>query len=473
MNLKGIKEKIQKEGIISVDLKFVDLNGELRKVTVSSTEFNEKIVRDGIGFDGSSVTGFRKVSAGDLVLIPNLDSFYYEPFSKTKVASFLCDIKEADTREQFKDDPSYVTQKAVKYLKDTGIADIALFAPEYEFYLFSDVNFSVSDNYAHFFVDSEEGYWNSESIGESDYLPIDKDKGYHRALPFDRYFEVRESIIGYMKLMGIEFKYHHHEVGGPSQHEIEVPLTEIFKAAKDCVLIKYIVKNVAAENGLFATFMPKPLPNDSGSGLHCHIQLKKNGKNIFYNKNGYGNLSKIGLNFIGGILHHCEALCAFTNPSVNSFKRLVPGFEAPTNLFFSVGNRSAAIRIPKYSNSEEQLRFEFRTPDATCNPFFAFSAILMAGIDGVKNKIDPTRHGFGPFDMNIFDLSEKERKKIKSIPQSFEEALYKLEKDYKFLTDGGVFSENLIDAWITTKTKEIRAFKKSIDPLEYKLYFNC
>lgn len=473
MNLKNIKEKIKKEGIISVDLKFVDLNGELRKVTLSSAEFNENTVKEGIGFDGSSVTGFRKVSAGDLVLIPNLDSFYYEPFSKTKVASFLCDIKEADTRIQFKDDPKYVAEKAASFLKKTGIADTALFAPEYEFYLFSDVNFSVSDNYAHYFVDSEEGYWNTESIGESDYLPIDKDKGYHRALPLDRYFEVRESIVAHMKLLGMEFKYHHHEVGAPSQHEIEVPLTEMFKAAEDCVLIKYIVKNVAAENGLFATFMPKPLPNDSGSGLHCHIQLRKNNKNIFYSKTGYGNLSKEALYFIGGILYHCPALCAFTNPSVNSFKRLVPGFEAPTNLFFSIGNRSAAIRIPKYSISEGQLRFEFRTPDATCNPFFAFPAVIMAGIDGIRKKIDPTENGFGPFDMNIFDLPEKELKKIKSIPKNFEEALIALEKDFGFLLEGEVFSENLIDAWITTKSKEISAFRKSIDPLEYKFYFNC
>ncbi len=473
MNLRNIKEKIEKEGIISIDLKFVDLNGELRKATVSSAQFNEEIMKSGIGFDGSSVTGFRKVSAGDLVLIPNLDSFYYEPFSKTKVASFICDIKEADTRAQFKDDPKYVAEKAVKYLKNTRIADTVLFAPEYEFYLFSDVNFSLGENYAHFFVDSEEGYWNTEATRERGYLPIEKDKGYHRALPLDRYFEVRESIISYMKLMGIEFKYHHHEVGGPSQHEIEVPLTEMFKAAQDCVFIKYIVKNVAAKNGLFATFMPKPLPNDAGSGLHCHIQLKKNGENIFYGKGGYGNLSQIGLNFIGGILHHCPALSAFTNPSVNSFKRLVPGFEAPTNLFFSIGNRSAAIRIPKYSISEEELRFEFRTPDATCNPFFAFPAILMAGIDGVKKEIDPAKNGFGPFDMNIFDLSEKELKKIKSIPHNFEEALKALEKDNEFLFEGGVFSESLIDAWITTKSKEIKAFRKSIDPLEYKLYFDC
>lgn len=473
MNFKNLKEKIKKEDIVSVDLKFIDLNGELRKVTISSEEFNENIIKYGIGFDGSSVTGFRKVSAGDLVLIPNLDSFYYEPFSKTKVGSFLCDIKEADTRAQFEDDPRFVARKVVEYLKKTGIADTALFAPEYEFYLFSDVNFSVSDNYSYFFVDSEEGYWNNESIGESGYLPIEKDKGYHRSLPLDRYFEVRESIIAYMKLLGIEFKYHHHEVGGPSQHEIEVPLTEIFRASENCVLIKYIVKNVAAENGLFATFMPKPLPNDPGSGLHCHIQLRKKGKNIFYNKSGYSNVSKEALYFIGGILHHCPALCAFTNPSVNSFKRLIPGFEAPTKLFFSVGNRSAAIRIPQYSNSEEQLRFEFRTPDASCNPFFAFPAILMAGLDGVKKEIDPTKNGFGPFDKNIFDLSEKDIKKIKSIPQSFDEALTALEKDCDFLFEGDVFSQNLVDSWILTKRKEIKIFRKTIDPLEYKLYFNC
>ncbi len=471
--LKEFKERFKNEEVSSVDLKFIDLSGELRKVTISIEEFSQELFEDGIGFDGSSVTGFRKVSAGDLVLIPDLSTFYYEPFSEKKVASFLCEIREADSREQFPDDPRFIAKKASNFLKNFEIPCEALFAPEFEFYLFEDVSFGIGDNFSFFNVETEEGYWNNETKKEGKFLPIEKGKGYHRALPLDRYFSIREEIIKYMKDIKIGFKYHHHEVGGPSQHEIEVPLKELFKAAEDAVLIKYIVKNVAKKYNLFATFMPKPLPQESGSGLHCHIQLKNEKKNLFYSKGSYGNLSDLALHFIGGILHHGQALCAFTNPSINSFKRLVPGFEAPTNLFFSVGNRSAAIRIPKYANKEKSLRIEFRTPDGTANPYLAFSAIVMAGIDGIKNKINPTKMGYGPFDMNIFDMPEKERKKIKSIPESFERCLDALEKDYKFLLNGNVFTENLVDAWINTKRKEIEIARRSVDPIEYKLYFNC
>ncbi len=473
MDINAILQKLEEEKITSIDLKFVDLNGELRKVTISKDIFNERLLEKGVGFDGSSVTGFRKVSAGDLVLIPDLDNFYLEPFSQTKVASFFCFIKEADTREQFPDDPRYLAKKVSKVLVKSRVADEILFSPEFEFYLFSKAEYEIKDNYSFFFVDTEEGYWNSGEIEENAYLPIEQGKGYHKALPLDRYFDLREEIVSVMRSLEIPFKYHHHEVGSPSQHEIEVPLTEMFKSAENTILIKYIVKNIARKYNLFATFMPKPLPSDSGSGLHCHIQLKKNGRNVLYHKRNYGNLSELALNFIGGILHHGRSLCAFTNPSVNSFKRLVPGFEAPTKLFFSIGNRSAAIRIPKYANSEDDLRFEFRTPDGTCNPFFAFPAIVMAGFDGIKRKIDPTKMGYGPFNMNVFDLKEKERNKIRSIPESFEESLNSLEADNKYLIEDGVFSEHLVDAYITTKRREIESFKKSIDPLEFRLYFNC
>lgn len=473
MNIYELKESFKREGIKSIDLKFFDLNGEIRRVTISLAEFSQDILEKGIGFDGSSVTGFRKVSAGDLVLIPDPKSFYYEPFSEKKVPSFICDIKEADTKKQFPDDPKYVTKKCIAFYKNENIFDEILFAPEHEFYLFSEVQYSVKENHSHYYVNSPEAYWNEEFDPIIGYLPIEKDKGYHRALPIDLYFEIREKIIEIMENLNIEFKYHHHEVGSTSQHEIEVPLKEIYEAAKNCVFIKYIVKNVAKENGIFATFMPKPLPNEAGSGLHCHIQIRKDGKNLFFEEGKYGNLSEIALNFIGGILHHGPSLCALTNPSINSFKRLVPGFEAPTNLFFSVGNRSAAIRIPKYSTTEDDIRIEFRTPDATCNPFLAFPAIVMAGIDGIKKKIDPSKYGYGPYDMNVFALPEKERKKIKSIPSSFEEALLALEKDHQYLLEGDVFTKNLIDAYINTKYREIELFRHSIDPLEYKLYFNC
>jgi len=469
--ISTIMSEIKKNDILSIDLKFVDLNGEFRKVTISRDEFNEDLFKFGIGFDGSSVTGFRKVKAGDLVLIPEIESMHYDPIAENKVLSFICSINEADTREQFQDDPRFICKKAASFLRRLKIADDAYFAPEYEFYIFNRVSFDISNNHSYFFVESEEGYWNSD-FGETSYLPIPHQKGYHKALPSDRYFYIRENIIRTMHKMGIKFKYHHHEVGSPSQHEIEVPPTPLLEAADNTVWIKYIVKNICKQSGMLATFMPKPLPEDSGTGMHLHILLKKNGKNIFYG-NRYASLSKEALYFIGGVLYHGRSLSAFTNPSINSYKRLIPGFEAPTTLVFSLGNRSAAIRIPKYANTEKSARFEFRTPDATANPYLAFSAILMAGIDGIQNKIDPVKLGYGPFDKNLYELTDAELKKINSIPHNFEEALASLQLDYQYLLEGGVFTKNFIDAWTNTKYKEAKQFRYSIDPLEYKVYFDC
>lgn len=472
VSFNEIKKLIQAEKLDSIQLKFIDLKGSLRRVTISASEFNEKLLKLGIGFDGSSVTGFRKVSAGDLVLIPDLTTMHFEPFSNKKLLSFMCDIKEADTREQFPDDPRFIAKKAIDYINSLNIADEAYFAPEYEFYLFSKVSYDSKSHYSFYHIDTEEGYWNNE-FNENDvsYLAIDKHQGYHKAFPEDRYFFVRDEVINVMKDLGMEFRYHHHEVGGPSQHEIEIPLIPIFNACETTIWVKYIVKNIARKHGLFATFMPKPLSSDAGSGMHCHITLKKDGKNLFYGNN-YANLSKEALYFIGGILKHGKALTAIANPTINSFKRLVPGFEAPTNLFFSLGNRSAAIRIPKYSTNSEDIRIEFRTPDASSNPYFALPAILMAGIDGIQNKIDPEKNNFGPIDKNIFDLSEKELSNISSIPKTLEQALEELEKDNDFLRKGNVFTEGFLDSWINTKIKEIEQFRHSVDPLEYKLYFN-
>ncbi len=472
MTVVELRKKLEEENVLSLDLKFIDLNGEIRKVTISKDEVNEDLMKEGIGFDGSSVTGFRKISSGDLVLIPDLETIHKDPFTESTVYSVMCNIKEADSREQFEDDPRFIAKKVIEFLKESNIADEAYFAPEYEFYLFSKVSYDTKSHYSFYHIDSEEGYWNNDFSQENLYLSIPQNKGYHRALPSDRYFEVRQEIIDVMDKMGIKYKYHHHEVGVPSQHEIEVPLTPLFKSIENTVWIKYIVKNIARRHGLFATFMPKPLANDAGSGLHCHMQLKQNDKNIFYGKE-YAVLSLEALYFIGGILHHGSSLAAFTNPSVNSYKRLVPGFEAPTNLFFSLGNRSAAIRIPKYATSPEDARFEFRTPDATCNPYFAFPAIVMAGIDGIKNKLDPRDLGYGPFDLNIHELKEEEIEKIKSVPVNLQGSLQALEEDHQYLLQNNVFTSNFIDSWIRTKKKELENFKTSIDPVEYKLYFDC
>ncbi len=470
--VQDIQKEIREEGILGIDLKFIDLNGAVRRVTISKDQFNEKLMSNGIGFDGSSVTGFRKVSAGDLVLIPDLTTKHYEPFSDEKVMSFLCNIKEADTREQFADDPRYIAQKAVDYLKTLDVADEALFAPEYEFFMFSKVSFDSDSNFSFYHIDSEEGYWNNESNkDEVSYLPMKHQQGYHRSFPNDRFFQVRQDIVKEMEKFNIPFKYHHHEVGGPSQHEIEVPLMPIFKACDSTTWVKYITKNIARYYGQFATFMPKPMAKDAGSGMHNHITLMKNGKNIFFGNN-YANLSDEALYFIGGILKHGKSLAALTNPSINSYKRLVPGFEAPTNLFFSLGNRSAAIRIPKYATNENDIRIEFRTSDATCNHYFALPAILMAGLDGIKNKIDPQKEGFGPIDEDIHEMPAEEVAKIDQVPASLEKALKELEKDHDYLLAGNVFSKEFVESWIHAKNKEVQQMYHSIDPTEYKLYFD-
>lgn len=470
-DINKIRKIIQKNEIYSIDLKFVDLNGEFRKVTISRDEFTNELLRYGIGFDGSSITGFRKVKAGDLVLIPELDTMHFDPINGNNIISFICSINEADSRSQFQDDPRYICKKACNFLESSKIADEALFAPEHEFYIFNKVSFDISSHYSYFFVTTDEGYWNT-GFGSERFLPISKQKGYHKALPHDRYFYVREKIVKTMNQMGIRFKYHHHEVSSASQHEIEVPPTPLLTAADNTVWIKYLIKNISKSEGLLASFMPKPLPEESGTGMHVHILLKKNRKNIFYG-NKYASLSIDALYFIGGVLHHGRALTAFTNPSVNSYKRLVPGFEAPTTLVFSLGNRSAAIRVPKYANTERSARFEFRIPDATANPYLAFSAILMAGIDGIINRIDPSKLGYGPFDKNLYELTDAEIKKINTIPHNLEEALSSLQMDYEFLLRGNVFTKNFIDAWINTKYKEAKQFRNSIDPLEYKVYFDC
>src|SRR5512140_778926 len=431
-----------------IDLKFSDLHGRWHHVTVPARELNANLMRDGVGFDGSAV-GLKSVKAGDMVLRPDLSTAFPDPFWEAPTLSFVCSAYEADTKLPFPRDPRNIARRAEEYLCETGVADESRWGPEYEFYIFDNVAFENGVNTATYRVDSSEAAWQSAAGGHGHLIPLHG--GYHVIPPKDQLFNLRSEMSLLLEEMGIEVKYHHHEVGGPGQCEIETPMMGLVQAGDATMIIKYVTKMTAHENGQTATFMPKPLFGEAGSGMHFHQHLFKNGKNVFYDANGYGCLSKEALYYIGGLLAHGPALLAITNPSTNSYRRLVPGFEAPVNAFFSLGNRSAAVRIPKYATQPDTARMEFRPPDATGNVYLMLAAQLMAGLDGIRNCIDPTEAGFGPIDANIFAWSDEQRKKIKALPSSLNEALSALEQDHAFLTQGGVFSEEMLSQWVDYK----------------------
>jgi glutamine synthetase len=377
---------------------------------------------------------------------------------------------EADTKVLFRDEPREITRKAEKYLQETQIADKSIWGPEFEFYIFNEVSFQNSKNESRYLLNSEEGLWNSNKIGNGNVNPYHG--GYHAIPPKDRYFSVRAKMADNLEKMGVPFKYHHHEVGGPGQQEIETTLLGILKAGDTSMLIKYITKMTAFQENLSITFLPKPLFGEAGNGMHFHQQIRKGKTNIFYDPESENLLSETALFYIGGLLYHAPALLAFTNPSTNSYRRLVPGYEAPVNAFFSRGNRSAAIRIPKYATNPDEVRFEFRPPDATCNPYLAMAAMLMAGIDGIIHKISPKENGFGPYDEDIFSWTQEERNKIKKLPSTLEEALISLDKDHDFLVKNDVFSKNLIDLWISKKMSEYKEVQIRPHPYEIETYYD-
>ena len=452
-----------------VDLKFSDLWGRWHHVTIPAGQFTEQLMRDGVGFDGSSV-GLKSVKSGDMVVLPDLATAFRDPFWEQPTLSFICSAHEADTKNAFAYDPRNICIGAENFLKSTGIADESVWGPEYEFYVFDDVAIENRVNAASYRVDSCEADWNSATGGHGHLIPLHG--GYHAIAPKDQLYNLRSEMCAELEAMGLEVKYHHHEVGGPGQCEIETPLFGILKAGDATQAVKYVVKNTALRHGQTATFMPKPLYGEAGSGMHFHQMLVKGGKNLFYDKDGYGRLSKTALHYIGGILKHGPALLALTNPSTNSYRRLVPGFEAPINAFFRLGHRSAALRVPKYADQEETARFEFRPPDATCNPYLALAAQLMAGIDGILNKIDPTEEGFGPFDVNLFSWSEEERRKIKPLPTSLRQACQALEQDHAFLLAGGVFAKSQLEDWVKHRLDEHSAGRNRPHPDEMTLYFD-
>lgn len=462
-------EFIRENGIRMIDLKFSDLWGRWHHVTISPSEFTPELMQAGVGFDGSSV-GFKSVKSGDMVLIPEISTGFLDPFWNSPTLSFICITLEADSKARYFRDPREIARRAEKYLVDAEIADRSVWGPEFEFYVFSKVSFENSINVASYRVDSIESNWNSASSGHGHFIPIHG--GYHAIPPRDQLYNIRAEIVETLEDMGIPVKYHHHEVGGPGQCEIETPLMGLLASADASMTIKYVSKMVAMENDQTVTFLPKPLYGEAGNGMHFHQMLYKDGINIFYDPQGLHYLSKTALYYIGGLLKHAPAILGLTNPSTNSYRRLVPGFEAPINCFFSVGNRSAAIRVPKYATEPDTVRFEFRPPDATCNPYLAMAAMLMAGIDGIQNQIDPSTEGFGPFDEDIFTWPAEKLALIKNLPTSLEVALDALESDHEFLLKGDVFSEEMIRDWIRAKRAEDYQIRTRPHPYEVQMYFD-
>ncbi len=454
-----------------VDLKFCDLWGRWHHLTIPSSQFLPDLMEKGIGFDGSAV-GLKSVKAGDMVLVPDLGTAFMDPFWDMPTLSFICTTLEADTHAIFENDPRNIAIRAEEYLKSTGIADESRWGPEFEFYIFDSVSYEYGVNRASYSITSSEADWNSAQGGHGHYIPLHG--GYHAIPPKDQLYKIRSEMVRHLERMGVPVKYHHHEVGGPGQSEIETPMMSLIQAGDATMIIKYVTKMTAHAHGQTATFMPKPLYGEAGSGMHFHQHLFKKGRNVFYDPKGYGCLSQEALYYIGGLLQHGPALLAITNPSTNSYRRLVPGYEAPVNAFFSLGNRSAAVRIPKYANQPDSARMEFRPPDATGNVYLMLAAMLMAGLDGIRNQIDPTEAGFGPIDQNIFAWSEEQRAGIKSLPSSLNEALRALEDDHDFLTTGGVFHEDLIRQWIDYKrNQEYFAVRNRPHPYEMSLYFDA
>ena len=473
MNIEEVKKIIKENGIQSIDLKYPDLVCNWYHITFPTRRL-DYVLKNGIPFDGSSIPGMKSVESGDMILMPDISTAIIDPFLEIPTLRMLCYICDADSRMGVKKDSMSVAKRAQDYMESTGIADKSFWIPEFEFYLFNEAiinNGKFSAGYSFTSAENKEDL--PGGYKDIDGTAVANRKGYHIDIPFDKYAQVREQMVQLIEKIGCPIRYHHHEVGLSSQQEIETEIIDFETITDKMMYVKDIIHNCALKNGLTATFMPKPIYDEPGNGLHFHIQLRKKGNNIFYKKGKYADLSDEALYFIGGILEHGRSLTAFTNPSTNSYKRLLPGFEAPIKLFFGLANRSAAIRIPKYATSRETKRIEFRTGDGTCNYYLAMSALLMAGLDGIRRKIKPTPENFfGPFDDNIFKWTEEKQAKLKSIPATLEQALEALKQDNEYLLAGDVFNKELIETWITEKMKEAIAVRNRPHPFEMNLYYS-
>ena len=469
--VSDILRMIEENDIKMIDFKMVDINGQYRHVSIPAGNFSEDTMRSGIGFDASNY-GYAVVGKSDMVFIPDPDTAVIDPCCQIPTLSMTGNAMIIDTpaNRPLPQYPRNIIRAAVQHMKDCGVADTMKILPEFEFYLFDEVYWEVQGNSIGASVDAVQSYWNSGSEGKGVIVP--KQKNYHIAKPFDVSYECRSEMCMHMQDAGIEINYHHPEVAASGQFEIEPQLGEVVHMADATMMIKYIIHNTALKYGKSATFMPKPIYGEAGSGMHVHMLLMKDGQPVFSDDNGYAHLSKEAHWFMGGLLKHIASLCALTNPSTNSFKRLVPGFEAPVTVGYATSNRSAVIRIPAYAKSPEKRRFELRNPDATCNPYFCYAAILMAGLDGIKNQIDPHENGWGPYDMNLYHLSDEEKAKLRHLPTSLNEALDALEADHDYLTVGGVFPEELLTNIIKTKLAECAEMAKIPHPAEFDKYYN-
>ena len=469
--VQDILNLIKEHDIKMVDFKMVDINGQYRHVTIPAQNFSEETMTAGIGFDASNY-GYAVVEKSDMVFIPDPDTALIDPFCAIPTLSMTGNAMIIDSPQNrpLPQYPRNIIRAAVQAMKDSGIADEMLILPEFEFYLFDQVGWNLSDGTIAAQVDTKQSFWNSDVEGKGVVVP--KQKNYHIAKPFDTSYECRSEMCLLMKEAGIDINYHHPEVAASGQFEIEPQLGEVVHMADASMMIKYIIHNTALKHGLSATFRPKPIYGEAGSGMHVHMLLKKDGKPVFSDDNGYSHLSKEAHWFMGGLLKHIASLCALTNPSTNSFKRLVPGFEAPVTVGYATSNRSAVIRIPAYAKSPDKRRFELRNPDATCNPYFCYAAILMAGLDGIKNQIDPHENGWGPYDMNLYHLPEEEKAKLQGLPTCLEDALDALEADHDYLTADGVFPVELLQNFIKAKREECRQLAAIPHPAEFDKYYN-
>jgi glutamine synthetase len=466
-----VLEKARQAGIKVVDFRFVDLPGTWQHFSVPLSGFDEDVFTEGIGFDGSSIRGFQAINESDMLLMPDPDSATIDPVLQVPTMYLVCNVVDPLTRESYTRDPRYISQKAEAYLIKTGVADTSYWGPEAEFYIFNSLRFDQDSHSGYYFVDSDEGIWNSGANGTPNlgFRPRYKE-GYFPVPPTDKLQDLRSEIMLKLIEAGVDVEVHHHEVGTAGQAEIDMRFNTMTKMGDAMMTYKYIIKNICQQHGYVATFMPKPLFQDNGSGMHCHQSLWKDGANLFFDEKGYALLSDQARWYIGGLLAHAPALLAFCAPTTNSYRRLVPGYEAPINLVYSQRNRSACVRIPVYSTSPKSKRVEFRSPDPTANPYLAFPAMLMAGLDGIENKIEPP----GPLDKDLYELEGEEKASIAQVPGSLGEVLKALREDHAFLLKGDVFTQDLIDTWIDYKwTREVEPVALRPHPWEFYLYHDA
>jgi glutamine synthetase len=467
---EDVLSRIEAEDIQFIDFRFCDLPGLMQHYTIPSHQLTADVFEEGLGFDGSSVRGFQEIQESDMMLVPDPDTAVIDSFRQHKTLIMNCFVQDPLTGEPYSRDPRHIARKAEQYLKGTGIADTAYFGPEAEFFIFDDVRFDTRGHESYYHVDSVEGDWNTGKVEGPNlgYKPRTK-QGYFPVPPMDHFTDLRSEMVVQLEAAGIEVELQHHEVGSGGQAEIDIKFDSLLRTADKTMMFKYITKNVAHQHMKTVTFMPKPIFGDNGSGMHTHMSLWNGDEPLFFDENGYAGLSDLARYYIGGVLAHAPAILAFSNPTTNSYRRLVPGYEAPVNLVYSQRNRSAACRIPLISKSPKAKRVEFRVPDPSCNPYLAFSAMLMAGLDGIKNKIEPP----DPVDKDIYELPREELLNLPSVPASLEEALAALAQDHEFLLEGGVFTEDLIETWIDYKMDaEVSQVRLRPHPYEFHLYYD-